>query len=220
MKITAQILARYSDGTATSEEIWAVTLWLASEETESAASVFPDPESKEKVRLEIEYVLDRHIALYQRKERRDLKTTFAWYAAAACLVIGFWINGFYQNSKPFSEENITSYDNLLGENSKSFTTSSGLVFTLAPHSKVLANTNYSEQTSSIHFCGAMEITNRSGRDMKVVFSSDCKKSNNAKQIITCKEGKSYVALQHNMQKEEIIVVNRNRISDLPGQVVI
>jgi len=220
MKVTQQILLKYSEGSATKEEILAVETWLKSESVEADEALFPWDQNKRQVRSEIRSELGIRIILHQQKRNSHLKNAVTWYVAAACTVIGLWGIGFYNNAHTNTENQTASFDNLNGKESKSFKTSDGLIFKLAAHSKVETNTNSADEISTVQFCGTMEITNRSGRDIQVIFSSTCKKSNNAKQVVTCKEGKSYVALQDHVRREEIIVVNRSRLGELPGQVAI
>lgn len=219
MSVMQQILIRYSEGTATDEEIRMVEQWLAADE--SVHESFPDHLDKQKIGAEIRNSLTDQIFLYNRSKSRKLRNALVLYLAAACAVLGLWGIGFYQNAHEFTgRKSLTYFDNLNGSESKQFRTASGLVFKLAAHSSAEANTTRSDQISSVQFCGVMEITNETGRDIQVEFSSGCKNAGDTKQIVTCKEGKSYVALQDHIQPDGVIVVNSNRIAELPRQIII
>ncbi|REA58047.1 hypothetical protein DSL64_21930 [Dyadobacter luteus] len=212
MEITNELLRKYSNNELTGSERAVVELWLETSKPEGQEMVF---------RAGVNAGGDMFQAVRERitsADTRRQRSRQLWrYAAAACLAIGMIGIGWYQNAI-VSADNQLSLDNLSGQHTKDFNSDSGLVFRLSAHSK--AHASLTNTINSISFCGAMEVTNRSTKDIRIVFSSTCKTRGIAEHTITCKPGKSYVALHDPMEENEIIIINRNMVNELPGSVVI
>lgn len=212
MKITNELLRKYSNNELTGSERAVVELWLETSKPEGQEMVF---RAGANAGGDMFQAVRERITLADTRRQRSRQL---WrYAAAACLTLGMIGIGWYQNAI-VSADNQLSLDNLSGQHTKDFNSESGLVFRLSAHSK--AHASLTNTINSISFCGAMEVTNRSTKDIRIVFSSTCKTRGIAEHTITCKPGKSYVALHDPMEENEIIIINRNMVNELPGSVVI
>lgn len=215
MEITNELLRKYSNNELTGSQRAMVELWLETSRPEGKETFFPGSRIAENTGADMLKTIQLKIAT--NSVRRQRVRTLWKYAVAACLTLGMWGIGWYQTIR-VNGDNQLSLDNLSGQHTKDFNSESGLVFRLSAHSK--AHASLTNTVNSISFCGAMEVTNRSKKDIRIVFSSTCKTRGIAEHTITCKPGKSYVALHDPMEENEIIIINRNMVNELPGSVVI
>lgn len=209
--MTAELLQRYHSGLCNEEERKRVVEWLMSPEPDN--SVFSiDEEACAEQRIWHEMTAQREIP--EVKFPRNTGMTFWLWFYAACLLLFCFLGAGWIANRPMALDNMNGIDTKTVK-------SDGLVFRLAPKSSVEAKRNFWRSAGNIQFCGVMEITNHSGKDIELVFNSTCKKSDFTQKKVICKSGKSYIAMHHFLKQDEIIVVNRDRGEiDLPGAVMI
>jgi hypothetical protein len=216
MKFSNELLKKYGKRQFTAQEREALDSWLNSTEVSAEETYFPAYENKQEVEAALLSGIRSKIAARENKWYRT--TQWVPYLSAACLVLLLWGIQFlpaYQSDAKLTEAVL---DNGQGKVSKDFRTESGLIFRLSARSTAQASTDVLKSTSNVSFTGAMEVTNTTDKEIRIVFTSTGKEVST--RAILCKPGKSYVALQDPMEENEIIIISRSLMNELPGSVVI
>ncbi|MCE6988074.1 hypothetical protein LZG72_03140 [Dyadobacter sp. CY323] len=225
IEITPELIIRYHQGQCTQEEKEVVVEWLLDPEAEENLHL-PDGEPELIHKFEIWQGISNGVKKNARRGRliRVLKKelyairpiTRLAIAATVLLFVGSLAAGIYYPTR--SVDGQVSLDNLAGNTAKNGKLAS-LSFTLSPQSKAEANIPAWTRAVQIRFCGSLQVTNNSENDVELVFSSGCKKTNYTLQKVTVAKGKSYLATHYRMETDEIIVVDKARILDLPPPLV-
>ena len=222
VEVTPELINLYHQGKCTKEENEAVIDWLL------------DPESTDELRLpdgESEVIHENNIWKGISKEIKTpvipLHRTIAytWHrshyfkvACVACIVFligAFSVGTSYLTNLSGSE---ITFDNLNGENTK-IGQIANLSLTLSPSSRAETTTSLWGSATQIRFCGSLEVTNNSGQDMELVFRSDCKNTSYTLQKVMVAKGKSYLAMHYHLNTDEIIVVDKANMLNLPPVLV-
>lgn len=219
IEVTPELIARYHQGKCTHEENEAVMEWLL------------DPESAEELQLPEGESDVTHKAIIWKGISKGMRTktvllfpipifstetvplhSYYRLAIAICLVLGVIVSGnFYLKNLT---KTTVELDNWNSDKAK-ITQVANLSFTLSPKSTVETNTSFWSQATQIRFCGTLEVTNNSEKDVELTFHSDCQKTMYTSQKVKVAKGKSYVAMHYHLNTDEIIVVDKARIQDLP-----
>lgn len=215
MKFSNDLLRKYGNGRLSAQERAEVERWLATTELSDEEMNFPSQQNREEVKNELLLGIRRKIT---RQNAWYRPTQLLPYLSAACLVLVLWGIQFtpaYQSDTKLTEAVL---DNGEGKVSKDFRTESGLTFRLSAKSTAQASTDLLKSTSNVSFTGAMQVTNTTDKPIRIVFTSLGKEVST--HAILCKPGKSYVAVQDPMEENEIIIINRSMMNELPGSIVI
>lgn len=225
IEITPELIIRYHQGQCTQEEKEVVMEWLLDPEAEEKLNL-PDGEPE----LIHKFAIWQGISTGVKKKGRSapllqvLTKEFSAFrpiarlaiAASFLLFIASLVAGRFYPTR--SIDGKVSLDNLAGRTAKNGKLAS-LSFTLSPQSKAEANTPTWTRAVQISFCGSLQVTNNSEKDVELVFSSGCKNTSYTLQKVTVAKGKSYLATHYRMETDEIIVVDKARILDLPPPLV-
>ncbi len=217
MKITPELLKRYTSGQCTEEERRLVENWLPGKEDMTADL------SEEEVTAETEWmwrIISKDIAgpktvpLYKKLTR---------YAAVACVAFLVFISSFLGVNKVDSFEQLAVLVNcsppfqkniahLVNNSDKPQTYKvGGLLCTLLPSQQSNVAFALCGIKSDVTFCGDMILENKTGRDVKLEVASMCKLSKYTTKEIVLKKGHNYVLTHRKYQVDEIHITDIARL---------
>ncbi|SDL16445.1 hypothetical protein [Siphonobacter aquaeclarae] len=186
--ITPALLTRYHEGRCTPEEQAAVADWLSDPTTDDT---LPLPELSEV-----------HGARIWKGVARGMRPRRYLRGLAAVAVLA--VVGCFFVFRPAPPDVWTARNDATGTSAADL---GGLGIALSPQSTV--QVRETDGIRQVDFSGAVEVTNRTGRDICLVFGS----GNRARQTIRLAAGRSCVAVQYHFRSDEIVVVKR--LLDLP-----
>lgn len=189
------LLDKYFSGQCTPEEIERVTQWLK------------QPVANEKLLL--------------RKSWRSIRTQIRtavirplnpWprYVAAASVAL-LTVGGISWK--------LISDDFVFRNNSESYEAfnANGLQFRLPPKAAAKIDNAVGSGTASVVFCGPVRIANNSENDVDMKLNLNCASPENSgyTMMLRVRKDQRYVAFQYHYKSEELVVVEEDRIFDLP-----
>jgi len=189
------LLDKYFAGECTPEEIEHVMQWLS------------QPVVNEKLLLRKSWL---GIRTHIRTAVTPPLNSWVRYIAAASIAL-FTIGGIIWNriSNDFEfRNNSASYEAF---------SANGLQFRLPPHGAASINNTVGNQTGNLVFCGHVRIANNSENDVNMKLNLNCASTENPNQSMllrVCKDQR-YVAFQYHYKSDELVVVEEERIFDLP-----
>ncbi|MDQ1089190.1 hypothetical protein [Siphonobacter sp. SORGH_AS_1065] len=211
--VNTSLLIRYHQGLCSGEEIEAVVEWLLNPEEEGLLTL-PEGEFEPEHQAHIWHVIqeklpsnDSSFRLVQRINRYFPK---ALAACVAMITMGWCILtaiGTLHSSRVWTNASISELKTLETD---------GLTLTLSPQSKAQMQSSFWGKPTEIDFSGAVAITNRSDQEMQVIIHSP--NTSEVKEI-KISRGRSYVAMQYHFLSNEIIIVEKNRLLDLPAPLI-
>lgn len=222
IEVTPELIALYHQGKCTKEENEAVIDWLLDPEFMDGL-LLPEGESEaiheERIWKGISKEIKTPVTPLHRTGARTWGRSYYFkVAVAACIafIIGtFSLGTSYVNNLSGSE---VTLDNLNGNSTKTGQIAD-LSLILSPLSRAETSTSLWGDATQIRFCGSLEVTNNSSRDMELVFRSDCKNTNYTLQKVMVAKGKSYLAMHYHLNTDEIIVVDKANMLNLPPVLV-
>jgi len=137
-------------------------------------------------------------------------TIWLRYAAAACLLLAGWFVPDFL-VKPGQHYSIKNTSHSTYRNYKL----AGLDFKLPPSGEARFERGAHKTTVAFMLCGNTEIKNTGESDIDIVLNTSCNMPESVSYPLVCKKGKSYLALQFHYKSEEMVLVDTDRIYDLP-----
>ena len=222
IEVTPELIALYHQGKCTREENEAVIDWLLDPESTDELQL-PEGESEAVHETNIWKGISKEIKTSVIPLHRTIvhtwgRSNYFKVACVACIVFiigAFSMGTAYINNLSNSE---ITFDNLNGENTK-IGQIANLSLTLLPLSRAETTTSLWGGATQIRFCGSLEVTNNSDHDMELVFRSDCKNTSYTLQKVMVAKGKSYLAMHYRLNTDEIIVVDKANMLNLPPVLV-
>jgi len=94
---------------------------------------------------------------------------------------------------------------------------SGLQFKLPPQAAARINNDAGSKTADLKFCGDVRILNNSENDVDMKLNLNCvgKAHPDFTTVLRARKDKKYVAFQYHFKSVELVVVEEDRIFDLP-----
>ena len=221
IEVTPELIALYHEGKCTSEENEAVVDWLLDPETADELHL-PDSESEAVHKTRIWRGISKGmktsvIPLHRFGTLYWLSTPYFKVACAACIILMIAAFSLARNYVNLADSAVT-FDNL-GSDSTKMGNISNLSLILSPKSRAQTSTSLWGNATQIRFCGSLEVTNNSGHDMELVFRSDCKNTGYTLLKVMVAKGKSYLAMHYHLNTDEIIVVDKANMLNLPPFLV-
>lgn len=211
MKLSKALLDKYFRGECTAEEKELVEQWIDHGEAETS---YPEEEIVEELQASVwTSLVEQHSELHSRSLTKKLwLTPLLKYAAGITLVLlsggMFFLFGPRLFRHEFTAENVSSTSEKVIKTRK-------FDLLLAAQSKAHFESNCSS-TGKIDFCGQLQI--KPQKDMRLEFTSSCPAQTKASQQVNCLKGKSYLAFHFDFKGTEIMVVDKDRIFDLPPRL--
>ena len=189
------LLDKYFAGQCTPEEAAEVKKWL------------DKPVSHENQLLEKSW---RRIRTHIRIGTINPLNSLSMYFAAASVVL-LTIFGIFSK--------LTHQDFLIQNTSRQYEAfeARGLQFRLPPQAAARINMGVVSQSADLMFCGNIRIHNTSGNDVDMKLNLNCASTENPERftILKARKDKKYLAFQYHFKSEELVVVEEDRIFDLP-----
>jgi hypothetical protein len=93
----------------------------------------------------------------------------------------------------------------------------GIRFGLPPDAAVSINTGIVSYEASLRFCGGIRINNTSGNNVSMKLKNNCNgdEPTVAATVMTARKDGKYLVFQHHFKSDEFIVVEEDRVFDLP-----
>ncbi|KAA0990160.1 hypothetical protein [Dyadobacter aurulentus] len=93
----------------------------------------------------------------------------------------------------------------------------GLLFKLPPNGSARINMNIASHSADLLFCGDVRIHNTSENDVSMKLNLTCAKNRRPEQsaVVTIRRDKKIVAFQYRLKSDELVVVEEDRVFDLP-----
>ena len=201
MKVTRELLRRYSQSKCTEAEIRIVENWLISADDDAFLSDEEIGNSPEKIKAKLFFSL---FGSKQKVPLVPLYKKFTRYAAVACLVmlsfgVGYWMNPRNASGSGGLEENVTAHQ------------VAGLKYKATEHSKIVSISNVEEGETLLRFDGDLIIVNDGPTDQNLVVSSATHHSPFTTKKFLIRSGQKYVVIHHHFKQEEVMVINvKNR----------
>ncbi len=93
----------------------------------------------------------------------------------------------------------------------------GLQFRLPPEAAARINMSVVSRSADLKFCGNVRIHNTSGNDVDMKLNLSCASAEHPDHtaVLKARKDKKYVAFQYRFKSDELVVVEEDRIFDLP-----
>ena len=189
------LLDKYFAGQCTPEETERVKKWL------------DQPIANESSLLRNSW---RNISIHIRTTNILAFTPWSRYLAAASVaLLAMYGIGYKLTSSDFvihnTSRNYEAFDN------------KGLQLRLPPQAAARINSGMTSQSADLVFCGNVRIENNSENDINMKLNLNCLDTDhpNFTTILKARKDKKYVAFQYRFKSEELVVVEEDRIFDLP-----
>jgi len=189
-----ELLDKYFAGKCTPEEESLVRYWLA------------QPVSGESRLVEKSWLHIRAHMLFGKI--RPLNAWPGYFAAASAVLLTVLGIAWKLSSQDFVIRNTSRHY-------EAFDTK-GLQFQLPPQAAAHINTGIVSSSADLVFCGDVRIQNNSSNDVDIKLNLNC--TNEEPDHITTlkvRKDKKYLAFQYYFKSDEIVVVEEDRIFDLP-----
>jgi len=208
MKITKELLERYAKAEYSAEEQAAVEQWL--EQGAGNEEIIPsaDPALKAKVWADLVkrnpgIVYEKSLWLYPYR-----------YAATALLLLT--LGGLSYLAVRSYEHNSILVSNIGSEKLKTANVD-GYTITLNKESYINFQQNVWRTQADVGLCGGVKLVNQTENKVTLKIHTVCGRQHD-EATVTLNKGKTYVALQLDFSNDELLVVDSDRIFDLPPRL--
>ncbi|WP_199233904.1 hypothetical protein, partial [Pedobacter sp. HMWF019] len=89
----------------------------------------------------------------------------------------------------------------------------------AKDSKVTMNRE-SHQLIDIHFSGAVMLSNNSDEDQYIIIKPEGSESNESRKKMRLRKGQSYLLSYYTSKQDELLVVDQQRLLDIPPAIAL
>lgn len=207
MKITPELLEKFANGHCSEEEISHIQQWL-SQENETDTS-----DGHELIKKKVWSNLLRSNPGLREIGNNWGAAKLMRYAAAVTLLGGVGM-AIALKFNPVDGEYITiknKQTHLISQ------TVSKYELTLGKHTYIHFKENAWRKKIDVGICGDMKLVNNSGDEVKLNLHDLCGSGQDDIQL-TLYNGKSYLAIQLDFNGNEMLVVDRDRVYDLPPRI--
>jgi hypothetical protein len=195
LNMDEDLLDRYFAGTCTPEEKARVELWLRK------------PVADEKRLLSESW---RNVSFYIRQGLVRSFNPWSTYLAAACMVlVTLGGIGWKIVTQDYVVRNVSQHYEAFDAN--------GLQLNLPPQAAARVVPGVVSNSADLVFCGNVRIHNTSKEDIDMRLNLSCVNDSHQSKSILLKARKDtrYVAFQYHFKSDELVVVEEDRIFDLP-----
>ncbi|HWW38789.1 hypothetical protein [Pedobacter sp.] len=210
--MSPELLKKCIAGNASDSEWEEYLLWMDGD----GSDAFDDPHLE--IDLDIQQRSWKKIRAsnlkYEQSRTRKLWLLSSSVAAVLAFLCAFIF--FKQKESQERQYEIFTYNALSPAIEKTF---NGLNIRLAKNSEVVMNRE-SNQLIDVYFSGAVMLSNNSDEDQYIIVRSESSKPNEATKKMCLRKGQSYLLSYYTSKKDELLVVNKQRLLDIPPAIAL
>ncbi|WKN30301.1 hypothetical protein PZB74_15155 [Porifericola rhodea] len=210
MKLSRELLEKYAQGKCSPEEIALVHQWMELEEPEVP---LPDDIPIQQIEKSVwNRLTDTRPELTKTSPYKTVLLSTAFKYVAAVLIVLLSAVAIIDSAE-------TQQYELMAENYNSSTEklirNRNFDLLLASNSKVHVKKEF-YRTAKVNFCGPLKV--EAQQDIELEISSSCLNVSHEAKKVSFRKGKSYLVFYFDFKDTEIMVVDTDRIFDLPPRL--
>lgn len=191
MKVTAELLKKYISGECTPQEQSLVERWVPGDE-----DITLHISEKKLERMSEEIWQNIEPCTRQQTTIASIGRSIAWYAAAACLIIGIAYAAMFIYRQDMAPRE-AAYNNTFASSNHHMQTTQFNI-TLLPGSQAHVTDGSGVSDASVEVCGNLMLENKQSQQIVLAFTTSCdslpKRNIGVRQL---KAGKTYVLIEYN-----------------------